>query len=179
MGLHCIRVLRRWLEKILLYCICVLRLVFYKWTNLLTNIKHSFCLLLFTFTLAFSVQLSWLIAHLIVLKEGSTHWKRKMLWENCVKSISWTKWASFIRISHPFVISFQKIFPFPQSFSPPLVLGFFLFFLIINIYFLIAAVITQIFTPIAELVIPIGIPTKEAKAKMKTHPVIAPIAISE
>ena len=59
--------------------------------------------LLFTFTLALSVQLSWLIANLIVLKEGITHWKRKMLWENCVKSISWAKCASFIRISHPYV----------------------------------------------------------------------------
>ena len=49
---------------------------------------------------------------------------------------------------------------------------FFFFFLINDLYFLIDAVIAQIFTPIAELVIPIGIPTKEAKTKMKTHPVI-------
>ena len=28
------------------------------------------------------------------------------------------------------------------------------------------------FNPIAELVIPIGIPTEEAKAEMETHPVI-------
>ena len=40
---------------------------------------------------------------------------------------------------------------------------FFFFFLIIDLYFLIPAVIAQIFNPIAELVIPIGIPTKEAK----------------
>ena len=32
---------------------------------------------------------------------------------------------------------------------------------------------TQIFNPIAELVIPIGIPTKEEKTEMETHPVIA------
>ena len=48
---------------------------------------------------------------------------------------------------------------------------FFFFFLIIDLYFLIAAVITQMVNPIVELVIPIGIPTKEAKEKMKTHPV--------
>ena len=47
-----------------------------------------------------------------------------------------------------------------------------LFFLIIDLYFLIPAVIAQIFNPIAEIVIPIGIATKEAKAEMKTHPVI-------
>ena len=41
---------------------------------------------------------------------------------------------------------------------------FVFFFLIIDLYFLIPAVITQIFNPIAELVIPIGIPTKETKA---------------
>ena len=43
----------------------------------------------------------------------------------------------------------------------------FLFFLIIDLYFVIAAVIVQIFDPIAELVIPSGIPTKEAKAEME------------
>ena len=49
---------------------------------------------------------------------------------------------------------------------------FFFFFLIIDLYFFIAAVIAQIFNPIAELVIPIEIPTKEAKADMEIHPVI-------
>ena len=53
-----------------------------------------------------------------------------------------------------------------------------LFFLIIDLYFLIPAVITQIFNPIAELVIPIGIPTKEAKAEIEMHPVIVGITIS-
>ena len=53
-------------------------------------------------------------------------------------------------------------------------------FLIIDLYFfLIAAVITQIFNPTAELVIPIGISTKEAKAEMETYPVIVKIKISE
>ena len=53
------------------------------------------------------------------------------------------------------------------------------FFLIIDLYFLIPAVMTQIFNPIVELAIPIGIPTKGAKAEMETHPVIVEIAISE
>ena len=48
----------------------------------------------------------------------------------------------------------------------------FFFFLIIDLYFLILAVIAQTFNPIAELVIPIGITTKEAKAETETHPVI-------
>ena len=56
---------------------------------------------------------------------------------------------------------------------------FFLFFLIIDLYFLIPAVITQIFIPIAEPVIPIGILTKEAEAEIETHPVIVEIAISQ
>ena len=43
---------------------------------------------------------------------------------------------------------------------------FFLFFLIIVLYFLFAAVIAQIFNPTAELAIPKGIQTKEAKAKI-------------
>ena len=45
-------------------------------------------------------------------------------------------------------------------------------FLIIDWYFLIPAVIAQIFNPITKLVIPKRIPTKEAKAGMETHPVI-------
>ena len=50
---------------------------------------------------------------------------------------------------------------------------FLLFFLIINLYFLIPAVIAQIFTPVAESVIPIEIPSKEAKAAIETHSVTA------
>ena len=49
---------------------------------------------------------------------------------------------------------------------------FLFFFLIIESYILILVVIAQIFNPIAELVVPIGIPTKEAKGEMETHPVI-------
>ena len=43
---------------------------------------------------------------------------------------------------------------------------FFFFFLIIDLYFLITAVITKYFNPTTELVIPIAIPTIEAKAEM-------------
>ena len=68
---------------------------------------------------------------------------------------------------------------FSLDFSDNTILScFFLFFIIINLYFLIPIVITQIFNPIVELAIPIGIPTKEAKAEMETHPVIVEIAIS-
>ena len=48
-------------------------------------------------------------------------------------------------------------------------LCFFFLFLIIDLYVLIPTVITQIFNPTVELVIPIGIPTKEARADMETH----------
>ena len=47
-----------------------------------------------------------------------------------------------------------------------------LFFLIIDLYFLIPAVTEQIFNPIAELVIPIRIPVKEVKVKIKVHTVV-------
>ena len=51
------------------------------------------------------------------------------------------------------------------------------FFLIIDSYSLIAAVMAQIFNPTAKFVIPLGITTKEAKAKMGTHPVIVEVKI--
>ena len=47
----------------------------------------------------------------------------------------------------------------------------FFFFLIIDFYFLIPAVIAQIFNPTAEPVIPIRIPGKKAKAEIEIHPV--------
>ena len=46
---------------------------------------------------------------------------------------------------------------------------FFLLFLFIDLYFLIPAAITQIFNPIAELVIPMEISTKEVKTEIETH----------
>ena len=49
---------------------------------------------------------------------------------------------------------------------------FLFFFLFIVLYFLIPAVIAQIFNPLAELIIYVGIPTEEAKAVMETHPLI-------
>ena len=47
----------------------------------------------------------------------------------------------------------------------------FSFFLIIDLYFLIPAVITQMFNPIAEFTLPTGISNKDAKAEMVTYPV--------
>ena len=44
------------------------------------------------------------------------------------------------------------------------------FFLIINFYFLISAVIVQIINPIAKLVVPIEILSKEVKAEIETQP---------
>ena len=49
---------------------------------------------------------------------------------------------------------------------------FFFFFLIIDLYFSIPAAIAQIFSPIAEPVILIGIPSQEVKAEIEIHPVI-------
>ena len=51
----------------------------------------------------------------------------------------------------------------------------FFFFLITDLYLLILAVIAQIFYPIVELVIPIGMPIKEEKAEFEICPVEAKI----
>ena len=48
---------------------------------------------------------------------------------------------------------------------------FFLFFLIIDLYFLILAIIAQRFSPIIELIIPLEISIKEAKGEMEMHTV--------
>ena len=46
----------------------------------------------------------------------------------------------------------------------------FFFFLIVDLHLLIPAVIAQMFNPIAELIIPIRIPSKEEKAEIEIHP---------
>ena len=57
---------------------------------------------------------------------------------------------------------------------------FFIFdYWLTDIYFLIPAVITKVFNPIAELVIPLGIPTKEAKTEMEMRPVIVEFRINK
>ena len=50
-----------------------------------------------------------------------------------------------------------------------MLLKIFFFFIIIDLYFLILAVTARIFNPIAELVISIGIASKEAKAKIQKY----------
>ena len=54
----------------------------------------------------------------------------------------------------------------------------FFFFLIIDLYFLIFAVVTEIFIFIAELAIPTGMPTKEGTEEIETHPVNVEAKIS-
>ena len=53
------------------------------------------------------------------------------------------------------------------------------FFVFTELYFLSSAVVTEIVTPIAELVIPIKIAFQEAKAGIETHPEVVEIIISE
>ena len=56
---------------------------------------------------------------------------------------------------------------------------FFFFFLIIDLYFLIPAATTEIFIVVPELAIPTGVPIKEAKAEIKTHPIIVEAKIGK
>ena len=59
------------------------------------------------------------------------------------------------------------------DFANNTILSSFVFlFLIIDLYFLITAIIAQSLNPIADLAIPIGIPIKEAKSEIEIQPVI-------
>ena len=49
----------------------------------------------------------------------------------------------------------------------------FFFYLIIDLYLVIRAIIVQIFNPIAEFIIPIELSIKEAKPEMEIHTVTA------
>ena len=54
-----------------------------------------------------------------------------------------------------------------------------LLFFIIDVYFLIPAVISKIFIPTAELVIPTGTETNEANSEIETQSVIVQAKISK
>ena len=67
----------------------------------------------------------------------------------------------------------KTFFLFNLDFAYKTILScFFIFSLIIDLYFLIPAAIAQSFNPIAKLVVPVGIPSKEAKAEIEIHPAI-------
>ena len=51
--------------------------------------------------------------------------------------------------------------------------SFLFLILIIYLYVLIPATVARLLNPIAELVVPVGIPSKETKAEIETHSVIA------
>ena len=53
--------------------------------------------------------------------------------------------------------------------SNTILFWFFLFFLIIDLYFSVSAVIAQVFIPNAELAIPEGAPTSEVNAQIETQ----------
>ena len=50
--------------------------------------------------------------------------------------------------------------------------------LVTNLYFVVYSVIAQILNPTAEFTVPIGVPTKEEKTEIETHPVIADTKIT-
>ena len=56
---------------------------------------------------------------------------------------------------------------------------FFFFFLKIKLHVLILVVITQMFIAVAEMAVPTGITTKEAKTEIETYPVTMEAKISE
>ena len=68
---------------------------------------------------------------------------------------------------------------FKLSFPKDTILSCFFFFVIIDLYFLISAVIAQIFIPTAEFVILTGTQTKEANAEIETQPEVFETRISK
>ena len=70
-------------------------------------------------------------------------------------------------------IAFNLAFP-----SNNILSCFFLLFLIIELCFLIPAVITQIFSPTAEFTKPTGMQTNVASAEIETQPVIVEAKIN-
>ena len=66
---------------------------------------------------------------------------------------------------------------FNIDFTNNTILSCFFFFLIIELYFLILAGLTKVFSFTGELIVPIEIPTKETKAEMEKNSVTVEIKI--
>ena len=86
-----------------------------------------------------------------------------------------TSWSIYGSIK---TLEIETFIPFNFDFGNNTILSCFFFFLIIDLNLLVRlpytfAVIAQIFNLISELAIPIGIPSKDAKAEIEIHPVIA------
>ena len=86
-----------------------------------------------------------------------------------------TSWSIYRSIK---TLEIETFILFNFDFGNNTILSCFFFYLIIDLYLLICllytfAVIAQIFNPISELAIPIGIPSKDAKAEIEIHPVTA------
>ena len=60
---------------------------------------------------------------------------------------------------------------FNLVFASNTILSCFFFFLVIDVHFLIPEVTAHIFIAAAQVAIPTGIPTKEEKGEVETHPV--------
>ena len=67
---------------------------------------------------------------------------------------------------------------FNLDFADNTIVSCFFFFWIVDLYFLIPAGITQIFYPTTELAVPTGIPTKDVKTELETHPVTVETEVS-
>ena len=83
------------------------------------------------------------------------------------RNSSWLIYESIYEFEIRTSIVFNWYFP-----NNTIVSCSFLVFYIIDLYFLIPAVIAQIFIPTAELIIPTGIAIDEANAKIQLQPVI-------
>ena len=70
------------------------------------------------------------------------------------------------------VLEIKTSILFNLNFAKNTIFCDFSLFLIIYLYFLLPAFIAHIFNPTAELVIPIGMPSKEAKAEIQIHSII-------
>ena len=70
------------------------------------------------------------------------------------------------------VFEIRTSISFKTSFPNNTILSYFFFFFIIDLYFLIPAVIAQSLIPTAKLVIPTGAQTNEANAEIETQLVI-------
>ena len=88
-------------------------------------------------------------------------------------SLPWLKYKSTKKLE------IRTLNYFEISFPGNTILSCFFFFFIIDLYFLILAVIAQIFNSTAKLVIPTGTQTNETNAEIESQPVIFEAKISK
>ena len=132
--------------------------------------KHSITICYCFYTISFML-FSTYINHIYIVYSTEAWWLFVsffilLCFHNTETNSLWLIYESINAVNITTLVVSNLVFPINTILS-------YSFFLIIDFYFFVPAVIAQVFNLFTELVIPIGIPTNEAKVQIETQSITA------